>query len=169
MIQVREACEYDAKRFAKMQLQIDGETDYMLYGAGEREISTKDAKKRLEYFADLPYSIILVAEDMETESLVGFLIADGNPPNRMQHSIYIAVGVLKDYWGQGVATRLFEHMETWARSRGVVRRIELGVLCENQKALRLYQKLGYEIEGTHRDSFMIGNEYYDTYWLSKLI
>ncbi|MBC1435627.1 GNAT family N-acetyltransferase [Listeria rocourtiae] len=169
MIQIREACEYDAKRFAKMQLQIDGETDYMLYGAGEREISVKDARKRIEFFADLPYSMIFVAEDMETDALVGFLIADGNPPNRMQHSIYIAVGVVKSHWGRGVATRLFGHMESWAKSRGVVRRIELGVLCENQPALRLYQNLGYEIEGTHRDSFMIGAKYYDTYWMSKLI
>ncbi|EUJ23765.1 N-acetyltransferase GCN5 [Listeria grandensis FSL F6-0971] len=169
MIQIREACEYDAKRFAKMQLQIDSETDYMLYGAGEREITSKDARKRIEYFADLPYSLILVAEDTETEVLMGFLIADGNPPNRMQHSVYIAVGVLKEYWGRGVATRLFTHMETWAKARGVVHRLELGVLCENTKALRLYQNLGYEIEGTHRDSFMIGADYYDTYWMSKLI
>ncbi|AQY50585.1 GCN5-like N-acetyltransferase [Listeria weihenstephanensis FSL R9-0317] len=169
MIQIREACEYDAKRFAKMQLEIDGETDYMLYGAGERAITPKDARKRIEYFADLPYSLILVAEDMDTDELIGFLIADGNPPNRMQHSVYIAVGVLKAHWGQGVATQLFKKMEEWAKARGVVRRMELGVVCENQNALHLYQKLGYEIEGIHRDSFMINEDYHDTYWMSKLI
>lgn len=49
-------------------------------------------------------------------------------------------------WGQGVGTAAMRFLEETARRIGMCR-IELGVFSFNQRALALYQKMGYRVIG----------------------
>jgi GNAT superfamily N-acetyltransferase len=51
--------------------------------------------------------------------------------------------VLPTYRRQGIATALIQHAEHWAKQRGD-RQMGLQVFQENQAALNLYTKLGYQ-------------------------
>lgn len=55
--------------------------------------------------------------------------------------IGISIGE-KSAWGQGIGTRAVRYLEDQIRAAGC-RRIELGVFEFNQRAHRLYRKLGY--------------------------
>ncbi len=48
-----------------------------------------------------------------------------------------------DYRLQGIGTALMQKAEDWARERGD-RQVGLQVFVQNQAALRLYEKLGYQ-------------------------
>lgn len=50
-----------------------------------------------------------------------------------------------------------------------IKRIEAQVVCKNERALKLYQKCGFSIEGVRKSSFYDGSEYLDEYFISKLI
>lgn len=50
--------------------------------------------------------------------------------------------------GKGLARRLMEAAESWARGRGH-RRITLNVWAQNTRAIGLYQRLGYQPETVH--------------------
>jgi RimJ/RimL family protein N-acetyltransferase len=50
-----------------------------------------------------------------------------------------------------------------------VRRLELTVMSSNKRAIGLYRKLGYRVEGTRRGALLIGNEAVDELWMAKLL
>ena len=50
--------------------------------------------------------------------------------------------------GRGLARRLMDEAEAWARGRGH-RRITLNVWAQNARAIGLYQHLGYQPETVH--------------------
>lgn len=63
--------------------------------------------------------------------------------------------------GRGVGRALMEALIDTARERGG-RRITLRVFAPNERARRLYERLGFELEGVLRGEFMVGNgEYVD--------
>jgi RimJ/RimL family protein N-acetyltransferase len=59
-------------------------------------------------------------------------------------------------------------LEKWAAERQLYR-LELTVMTHNERAIRLYRRLGFEIEGTKRDSLWVDGSYVDEYCMSKLL
>ncbi|MFH1473186.1 MAG: GNAT family N-acetyltransferase [bacterium] len=70
--------------------------------------------------------------------------------------------------GKGVGTRLFNEIESYALSRGT-RRIEFDVFASNVDALRLYERLGYEVEGRKRRVVESQNGYDDIIFMAKFL
>lgn len=65
------------------------------------------------------------------------------------HCARIGLSVGSPSRGIGVGRALLTGVETWAREHGV-ERLELGVFASNERARRLYERLGYEVEGVQR-------------------
>jgi len=61
--------------------------------------------------------------------------------------------------GQGVGRALMEALIDEARAHGG-RRITLRVFAPNERAQRLYRRLGFELEGTLRGEFKVGDDEY---------
>jgi RimJ/RimL family protein N-acetyltransferase len=76
--------------------------------------------------------------------------------------------ILQDYSGAGLGKELMRLMEEHARQIGVIR-IEAQVRVKNERAVRLYQSAGFEIEGTRRREALIGGEMQDSYYIAKLL
>lgn len=112
-------------------------------------------------------STILVAE-AENNELIGYLFAIGGGVKRNKHSAYIVVGISKAYRGKGLGTKIFKELEQWAILHNIYR-LELTVVTRNKNGLSLYQKSGFEIEGTKRKSLYIDDEFVDEYYMSKLL
>jgi len=67
---------------------------------------------------------------------------------------------------RGVASALLTAAEQDARARGA-RKLSLRVLSTNVTALRLYERLGFQREGTLRGEFRIGGGYVDDVLMAK--
>ena len=55
-----------------------------------------------------------------------------------------------------------------AQSNGL-HRLELMVNYNNERAIRLYEKFGFEREGVKRDALRIDGHYIDAFYMAKLI
>lgn len=89
---------------------------------------------------------------------------------KVRHRATVGLAILKDYWGLGIGTKMFEAMENIARSRGYVERLELSFMNGNSRALALYEKVGFILESVKRESFKISeNEYLDEYFMYKYL
>lgn len=157
----------DAEDYLRLSLALDNETKFMLYEPGERTTTVDEQRKRLQAVLSSGNGLIFVAE-AETGELVGLLGAIGGPARRNRETVHIFVGVRQAYAGQGVGRRLFEAMETWARAWGA-HRLELTVMAHNQRALALYQKLGFVIEGRLRDALKVDGAYVDEFTMCKIL
>ncbi|MFD1778504.1 GNAT family N-acetyltransferase [Fredinandcohnia salidurans] len=163
---VREITLSDAENFGYLTQQVEMTSEFMLWEAGERKSNPDQQRKMIERFGSDDNSAIFVAE--EKSQLIGFLMAIGGNARRNKHSVYIVVGILKDSRGKGVGTKLFDELEKWALMHKI-HRLELTVVTRNVAGLALYQKMGFEIEGTKRDSLLIDGEFVDEYYMSKIL
>lgn len=162
---IREAKIEDAKNLQELMIRLDRETKYMLYEPGERKKDIEKMKNILKDFENTKSAFFVVEDDNE---LVGYIACKRSPLQRIKHIGYIVVGIRQDYGNQGIGTKLFEAVDQWANSAGLTR-IELTVMAHNTRAVHLYEKMGYKIEGKKERSIMIDDMYIDEYYMAKLI
>ncbi|MGG0642996.1 GNAT family N-acetyltransferase [Sporosarcina gallistercoris] len=156
----------DAKQLCHLIQQVENDSQYMLFGPGERSVTSEQLQSRILAMNGENGSTLIVAES--DGKLVGYLMAIGGSSNRTKHTVYLVVGILTGYRGQGIGTELFEALEKWAKQQNI-HRMELTVAQPNEAGIRLYKKMKFTIEGTKRNSLNIDGNYVDEYYMSKLI
>ena len=138
----------------------------MMLEPGERLTTLVEQRAQIERLLMLENQTIFVAE--YNGQLVGYLAALGGEFQRNRHSVYIIIGILQAFTGQGIGTQLFRTLEEWAQLQRI-HRLELTVMVHNEAGLALYKKKGFEIEGTKRDSLLVNGKYVDEYYMAKLL
>lgn len=163
---IREINVTDAAAFLRLQQQLDEETTFMLFEPGERQIKVEEQEKRIQHILDQKNQRIFVAE--EESRLIGFIAGFGSNLLRTQHSAYIVIGVLQTFAGKGVGTQLMTKLEEWALEKGI-HRLELTVMVHNERAIALYRKMGFRIEGIKKHSLFVQGKYINEYYMAKLL
>jgi putative acetyltransferase len=89
-------------------------------------------------------------------------------PGRRSHAATLGMGVHDDYQGKGIGTALLRELIDAADNWLGLRRIELTVYTDNDRAIRLYQRFGFETEGTHRGYALKAGVYADALAMARL-
>ena len=74
---------------------------------------------------------------------------------------------MRAYWSQGVASRMLAEVIAWAPGAGI-KRLELTVHTANARAVSVYQRCGFEIEGIRRSSMLVDGVYTDEYLMALI-
>ena len=109
-------------------------------------------------------STIIVAD--AGRELAGYVAATGGGYCRARATAYLVAGVRQTYAGQVLGMLLFGTLERWALDHGL-HRLELTVQARNAAAMRLYTRMGFEIEGMRRQPLLIDGVYVDVYYTAK--
>lgn len=166
MLLIRQIHESDAMEFMDLRKTIEEETQFMLLEPGERETALQEERSLIAEVMATDNQAIFVAQ--VNGMLVGYLKASGGKYIKNRHSVYLTAGVLQDFTGRGIGTRLFSELEQWAIEHEI-HRLELIVMQHNEAAIGLYKKVGYEIEGIKRNSLFVDGVYVDEYYMGKLL
>ncbi len=156
---VREAETTDAKKLLDFINRVAGETDYLSFGAGEFELTEAEEADFLERCRAADNQVYLVAL-VENEFVGTLHFAAGRRP-RVRHVGEFGMSVSKTYWGRGVGSLLLDTLLTWAEHSGVVTKINLRVRADNHRAVALYERKDFVIEGTLTKEMFINGRYYD--------
>lgn len=87
---------------------------------------------------------------------------------RRRHAALIGIAVRPAAQGQGVGTALMQALCDYADRWAQVLRLELGVYTDNARAIALYRRFGFEIEGTHRAYALRDGVYVDSHTMARL-
>lgn len=164
---IREIEVSDAENLCQLIQQVEASSAFMLWEPGERENNAEQQTKMIKSIQRSNNSTIVVAES-ESNELVGYLLAIGGNATRNRHAAYLVVGISERYRGQGIGANLFTELDRWATEIGI-HRLELTVVTENEAGLSLYEKMGFIIEGTKRDSLFIDGVFFNEFYMSKLV
>lgn len=100
----------------------------------------------------------IIAVSVSADSVIGWCDITSLHRPVFAHSGALGVGVLAPFRGQGIGEALMRAALEKARSRGLTR-IELTVREQNKPAIALYEKLGFQQEGLHRNAVRIDDVY----------
>ncbi|MBO8173229.1 MAG: GNAT family N-acetyltransferase [Bacillaceae bacterium] len=86
--------------------------------------------------------------------------------NRHTAEFRIWVGPL--FRGMGIGKHLMIYTIDWAKKNGL-KKISLDVFANNERAIDLYKRYGFVVEGRRRDHFFINGRYVDEIFMSKFL
>jgi L-phenylalanine/L-methionine N-acetyltransferase len=122
-------------------------------------------KKRLTDAADEMYALVACVEG-EVVAMAGLHLYPKSP--RRRHVGYVGMAVHDKWHTRGIGTALMNAIIELADNWLNLARLELNVWTDNEPALRLYKKLGFEIEGTQRKYAFRDGAYVDAYAMARV-
>ena len=101
--------------------------------------------------------------------VVGSASINQNLRARMTHSGSFGLLVHTDYWGKGIGSALTAAALDLADNWLGLMRVELEVFTDNPAAIHIYEKFGFEIEGTRRMAMFGGDgRFHDEHVMARL-
>lgn len=90
------------------------------------------------------------------------------PALRRRHVAMLGISVMGPAQGQGVGSALMQALLDYADGWAQILRIELNVYADNPRAIGLYRKFGFQLEGTHRAYALRDGVYVDSLSMARL-
>ncbi|XHS78390.1 GNAT family N-acetyltransferase [Burkholderiaceae bacterium UC74_6] len=87
---------------------------------------------------------------------------------RRRHAMALGISVAAEEQGKGVGSALIAALLDYADNWGQVLRTELTVYADNDRALRLYKRFGFEREGLFKAHALRNGRYVDTVSMARL-
>lgn len=163
---IRSAAVRDAAALSALRVQIDGETEYLDREPGEAFIDPAGFEQLIQTDAESPTNLFLVAEADGT--IVGFSRCEGNTLRRFAHKAEFGICIAKEFWGFGIGGNLLKETVSWADSNRISK-LNLHVLESNEKAISLYKKFGFEVEGVLKnDKILADGRYHNTVIMGRV-
>ena len=129
-------------------------------------MSKEDFKEVFRHL--LATNTLYIVQDNETSLGTYRLISK---ENRQAHCVYLgSFGISYNLKGKGYGFKILEGIKENVKKIGQSR-IELTVDVQNKAAIHLYQKAGFNIEGTVRKSYKLSStgQFYDEFLMAVLL
>jgi L-phenylalanine/L-methionine N-acetyltransferase len=135
---------------------------------GTLQLPDMPVAMRLERLRQVdPHACKLVA--VAGERIVGAAgLHVGHAGLRRLHARELGIGIAREWQGRGLGRRLIARLLDWADNWGGVLRVELHVHADNDRAIALYQAMGFVEEGRHRAYALKNGRYIDVFSMARL-
>jgi putative acetyltransferase len=150
--------------FINEMRRMDGVRENILGICSERTTRSEDFIRGL---SENDHLFVAEVEENGLKKVVGMIGMNVNRNSRVRHSASIGIMVHADYQGKGIGTALFNKVIDLADNWLMLVRLELSVFVENDRAVKLYQALGFQIEGTRKYAAVRNGKYADEYLMAR--
>jgi len=133
---------------------IQGMLDYLYISSGETEFILRYPEECGKYTPENEKALFDRINAADNEAMLVCLV-DGKVAGNCQiswskgiktrHRASVAIALLKDYWNQGIGTRLFQELIRIAEENPQILQMELEFIEGNRRARALYEKMGFRI------------------------
>jgi RimJ/RimL family protein N-acetyltransferase len=96
------------------------------------------------------------------DEIVGIASINSIQKERMKHNATLGISFRKKYWGMGLGNEVMSYLIKWCMYNGITKKISLLVREDNDRGIRLYEKLGFEREGLLKKDICVYGVYYNT-------
>ncbi len=165
---VRSATKQDAAAILDLSKNVIGEEIYQLTSGSEFKMTIEAEEKWIESHYANPNHIILVAE--MNSKIIGMLDFSNGHRQRIAHTGEFGMSVDKSARDQGIGSLLLAALIEWASKNSTIEKIGLSVHSNNKRAVALYKKMGFEVEGVRKRDLKYGEgQYIDTVVMGRFV
>lgn len=153
----------DAPQLVAFKKAVTSESPFLITYPDEVE-DVFEAKRFISIYLTDDRRIFLVAE--HEGQIIGMITLAGSSKRKVLHKAELGISVRKPYWGKGVGSALMSEALRIAKHKGF-KKIQLEVMENNERAIKLYEKFGFEIEGRKKKAICMNGEYVDLLVMGK--
>lgn len=110
-------------------------------------------------------AIVAVTGD---ERIVATASLQFNPQEVLRHKAELGITVHDSCQNRGIGTALLSHLLGIAKERGI-KKVHLTVRADNERAIRLYGKFGFKVEGTFHNEMCLNGKFIDDYRMALFL
>lgn len=159
-VRVRKARLEDLSGLAGVVRQvIEGET----YIVGESVMDQLADADTLLY--EGPDSLPMYFVALVDGEVIGWVHLEGREPKKLDHVVYLTMGLLDEYRGLGIGSKLLDRAIGWAGQHGFLK-VSSNVPAINESAIDFLEENGWEREGSRPDHYRINDQLVDEVLLS---
>ena len=142
---VRNDVASDARALRETTQRTHAQTDYLLSYPDEQRADDEQEARLLAETERSNNEVELVAVvDGQIVGSAGVTVVGGR--RKVAHRARFGISILKEYWGMGIGRVLMDACIDCAR-RACYAQLELEVVADNERALSLYRRTGFEEYG----------------------
>ena len=142
---VRNASASDARALRDVMQRTHAETDYLLSYPDEQSVDEEQEARSLAETEHSNNEVELVA--VVDGKIVGSAgVSAVRSRRKVAHRARFGISILKEYWGMGIGRMLTDASIDCARQAGYTQ-LELEVVADNERAVSLYRRAGFEEYG----------------------
>ncbi|MGB6128468.1 MAG: GNAT family N-acetyltransferase [Psychrilyobacter sp.] len=141
----------DAKNLHEFFNLIGGETNFVSFEKFESP-SLEACKSLLDSTKEAPNYAYCIKDKGKIIATLTANTRSGR--SRERHKSDFGIGVSKEYWGKGIGSLLMEKVISESK-KNFISKITLKVSEKNARAIKLYEKYGFEIEGVYKKDTLI--------------
>lgn len=117
--------------------------------------------------AESPNNIMLLALDDDKIVSIGTISSTWKIKGRYIGELGIVVEMA--HQAQGIGSEIIRRLIEWCRENGITTRVQLDTRTDNEVAVKLYKRFGFEIEGCLKNTTLIDGKYYDLYVMGMML
>lgn len=135
---------------------IQGMLEYLYISAGETDFILRYPEECGKYTAEGEKALFDKVNKSDNQAMLVCLVEGKVAGNceitwskeiKTRHRASVAIALLKEYWNQGIGTRLFQELIRIAEENPNLIQMELDFVERNSRARALYEKMGFRITG----------------------
>lgn len=157
---IRNAQPEDAASIVSFYNIVGGETDYLSFGRDEYPQSADEVAQSIDHMKGCSGNCMLLM--LEGEEIVGIGTIDSSTKHRFLHVGTLGIVISQSHAGKGLGRMLMNALIEWSKNNRQTEKITLVTRADNERAIALYEKLGFEREGLFCKDSYDGERYYDS-------
>ncbi len=161
----------DAAGFVEIMRSVASEGRYTLAEVDEVDWTIPIKRADIDEHNQSAGYLALVAEGRGIP--VGFLEFENGGRRRTQHVGIFSIFISRDWRGKGVGSTLIKMLLDWATAHPVIEKVTLEAFATNKRAIALYEKFGFQVEGRCQRDIKVGGKvgglYIDSLLMYKFV
>lgn len=117
--------------------------------------------------AESPNNIMLLA--LDDDKIVGIGTISSTWKIKGRHIGELGIVVEMAHQAQGIGSEIIRRLIEWCRGNGITTRVQLDTRTDNEVAVKLYKRFGFEVEGCLKNTTLIDGKYYDLYVMGMML
>ena len=165
---LREPVPDDATMLIDFHKHVGGETDCLLSDEnGIPGLTEESERAYLAHTLEMANTVMYLA--FVDGALAGLADVRAQERPRLAHNGSIGIVVRRDCWGLGVGGALMRALIEFACANSALKRLELTVRADNERAVALYERFGFREYGHARRYVCVRGKYYDMIQMERLL
>lgn len=167
-ITIREAMPSDAPALLQAMNILNKETPYLVVSEQALSLNNAYMEHKINSIYNKNNQHILLA--LDDDKIIGVATIASEFSQQFEHVGEVGITVAKKYWGMGLGTELLKNLIELSKQSPITKRLEITVQKRNTRAISLYKRVGFTIDGVKEKAFLSeNNDFIDIVMMSLLL